>query len=307
MRPHKGREEPKGSIRARLPLTKTVFIKSYGCQMNVYDAGRMRDVLAPLGYSETDDAHGADLVILNTCHIREKATDKVYSELGKLRESKEERVATGARKMTIAVAGCTAQAEGAEILRRQPAVDLVFGPQTYHRLPEFLARAAAGARVVDTEFPLDDKFEAMPQSKERRATSAYLTIQEGCDKFCTFCVVPYTRGAEISRPVAQVEREALALVEAGARELTLLGQNVNAYRGPGPEGEAYSLARLADRLARIPDLARIRYMDQPSARCQRRSDLGPPRQRKAHAVSAFAGAVGVRPHSRGDEPSAHGR
>jgi tRNA-2-methylthio-N6-dimethylallyladenosine synthase len=239
-------------------LTKTVYIKSYGCQMNAYDAGRMHDVLAPLGYQGVDAPEAADLLILNTCHIREKAAEKVYSELGRLNEMKRARARRGER-VVIAVAGCVAQAEGPEIVRRAAYVDLVFGPQTYHRLPELLARTEKEPHVLDTEFPKGDKFAAMPRRQAARGPSAILTIQEGCDRFCTFCVVPYTRGAEASRAVVEVEREARALVESGARELTLLGQNVNAYRGPGPDGEAWSLARLFWHLSRIPSLDRLRY------------------------------------------------
>jgi tRNA-2-methylthio-N6-dimethylallyladenosine synthase len=239
-------------------LTKTVYIKSYGCQMNAYDAGRMHEVLAPLGYLAVDAPDAADLLILNTCHIREKAVEKVYSELGRLNELKRARAADGGRVL-IAVAGCVAQAEGQEIVRRAAHVGLVFGPQTYHRLPELLARAQVEPHVVDTEFPHEDKFAAMPRRHKARGPTAILTIQEGCDRFCTFCVVPYTRGAEASRPVIEIEREARALVESGARELTLLGQNVNAYRGPGPDGEVWSLARLFRQLSRIPSLDRLRY------------------------------------------------
>src|SRR4051812_36755513 len=212
---------------------RKLHIKSYGCQMNVYDAQRMVDTLAPEGFVETARAEDADLVILNTCHIREKASEKVYSELGRLRGLKEEAALDG-RHMSIAVAGCVAQAEGREIIRRAPVVDVVVGPQSYHRLPELLRRAGA-ERVVDTDFPVEDKFGHLPapaQEKTRsRGIGAFLTIQEGCDKFCTFCVVPYTRGAEMSRPVARIVEEARRLASAGVRELTLIGQNVNAYHG----------------------------------------------------------------------------
>ncbi len=220
--------------------------------MNAYDSARMAELLAPHGYAMTDRADDADLVILNTCHIREKAGEKVYSEVGRLREIKQARPG-----MTIAVAGCVAQAEGAEMLRRAPAIDLVVGPQSYHRLPEMLARGLA--RQVATDFPVDSKFDHLPQATDAIAPSAFLTIQEGCDRFCTFCVVPYTRGAEQSRPAADVEREARAFVARGARELTLLGQNVNAYRGADAGGDAVGLGALVRRLARIPGLARIRY------------------------------------------------
>ncbi len=239
---------------------KRLFIKTYGCQMNVYDSERMRDVLAPLGYAPADTPEGADLVVLNTCHIREKATEKVYSELGQLKKLKQ---AAGG-KMTIAVAGCVAQAEGAEIMRRQPAVDLVLGPQAYHKLPEMIARAtrAAGERL-ETGFETLEKFDALPLTREADGPAAYLSIQEGCDKFCTFCVVPYTRGAEVSRPVDAIRAEARSLAAQGVREITLLGQNVNAWHGAAPilsgdEGE-WSLGALCRHLAMIGGIERIRY------------------------------------------------
>jgi tRNA-2-methylthio-N6-dimethylallyladenosine synthase len=241
-------------------MSKKVLIKTYGCQMNVYDSSRMRDVLAPLGYEETQSVEAADFVILNTCHIREKASEKVYSELGKLRDMKHTRAADG-REMMIAVAGCVGQAEGAEITRRNKAVDLVFGPQTYHRLPELLRlHREHGVSVVETEFEATDKFVDLG-TKPQAITSvaAFLTIQEGCDKFCTFCVVPYTRGAEFSRPVAQVLAEAEKLAAKGVREVTLLGQNVNAYRGEGGNGPE-SLARLVTRLSQVKGIDRIRYV-----------------------------------------------
>jgi tRNA-2-methylthio-N6-dimethylallyladenosine synthase len=241
---------------------RKVYVKSYGCQMNVYDSSRMTDVLAPQGYAETQDVSEADLIILNTCHIREHASEKVFSELGKLRVLKQERAAVG-RETTIAVAGCVAQAEGPELMRRQSAVDLVVGPQSYHRLPDLVARARQHPGVVDTDFPAEDKFDHLvpPQAERIRArgVSAFVTVQEGCDKFCTFCVVPYTRGAEVSRPVAQIVAEIEHLARSGVREVSLLGQNVNAYHGEGPDGGAWSLGRLAYRLAEIPGLARIRY------------------------------------------------
>ena len=238
---------------------KKVHIKSYGCQMNVYDSQRMGDLLAPLGYQAADAAEDADLIILNTCHIREKAAEKVYSELGKLRRLKENRNRAG-RPPVIAVAGCVAQAEGEEIVRRQKAVDLVFGPQTYHRLPHLLKlHAASGRHVVDTQFPAEDKFEHLARALPKRGVTAFLTVQEGCDKFCTFCVVPYTRGAEFSRPAAQIEAEAVALALAGVREITLLGQNVNAYHGLGPDGEIWPLARLITHLSRIDGIERLRF------------------------------------------------
>jgi tRNA-2-methylthio-N6-dimethylallyladenosine synthase len=238
---------------------KKLFVKTYGCQMNVYDSARMADLLAPLGYAPTDGADDADMVILNTCHIREKAVDKVYSELGKLRELKEDRAGRG-ESMLIAVAGCVAQAEGAELVRREKAVDIVVGPQAYHRLPEMIAKIARGTgHALETDFPVEEKFDSLPEEVATRGPAAFLTVQEGCDKFCTFCVVPYTRGAEYSRPVAQIEREARMLAEKGVREITLLGQNVNAYCGEGSDGEVWSLARLIRKLATIRGLDRIRY------------------------------------------------
>src|SRR5882672_8356816 len=219
--------------------SRKVHIKSFGCQMNVYDSYRMADTLAPEGFTEAAEVEDADLVILNTCHIREKAADKVYSELGRLRVLKAA-AAAGGRRVTVAVAGCVAQAEGAEIIRRAPTVDLVVGPQSYHRLPALLARVARGESVIDTEFPVEDKFDALPapsrEATRRRGVSAFVTVQEGCDKFCTFCVVPYTRGAENSRPVDRIVAEVERLTEAGVREVTLIGQNVNAYHGLGPDG-----------------------------------------------------------------------
>jgi tRNA-2-methylthio-N6-dimethylallyladenosine synthase len=242
------------------PEPKTYYLKTFGCQMNVYDSERMAEALARDGYSETADLDDADLVILNTCHIREKAAEKVYSDLGRIRDVKTAR-AKGGKDTAIAVAGCVAQAEGAEITRRQPAVDLVIGPQSYHRLPELLARTAAEqTHIVETEFPGEEKFARMKAPRRVSSPSAFLTVQEGCDKFCTFCVVPYTRGAEFSRPVAKLEAEARQLVEAGAKEIVLLGQNVNAYHGEGAGGRTASLADLIARLARIDGLDRIRYM-----------------------------------------------
>jgi tRNA-2-methylthio-N6-dimethylallyladenosine synthase len=242
-------------------VTKKLFIKTYGCQMNVYDSARMADVLAPLGYRPVETADDADMVILNTCHIREKAEDKVFSDLGRLKPLKTAKAGAGG-DMIIAVGGCVAQAEGAEIMRRAPYVDMVFGPQTYHRLPEMVARASrsAGKGVVDTDFPVEPKFDHLPDSQTPPGVSAFLSIQEGCDKFCTFCVVPYTRGAEYSRPAAQVLAEAKRLVAAGARELTLLGQNVNAYHGAAENGAVWGLGRLIRELAEIDGLARLRYM-----------------------------------------------
>jgi tRNA-2-methylthio-N6-dimethylallyladenosine synthase len=231
--------------------------------MNVYDSARMADVLAPLGYTPSDEPDGADMVILNTCHIREKAAEKVFSELGRLRLLKDRKAAEGER-MVLAVAGCVAQAEGEEIVARAPFVDIVFGPQTYHTLPEMVARAhrAAGA-VLNTDFPAESKFDHLPDDNGvhggGQGLSAMLAVQEGCDKFCTFCVVPYTRGAEFSRPAAPVLAEARRMVANGALEINLLGQNVNAYHGEGPDGSTWSLARLIRELAEIDGLARIRY------------------------------------------------
>src|SRR6202051_2338976 len=241
---------------------KKLYVKSFGCQMNVYDSQRMASPRAPKGYLEPPSADDADLVILNTCHIREKAAEKVYSELGRVRRTKQAAAAEG-RHLVIAVAGCVAQAEGAEIIRRQPAVDLVFGPQNYHRLPELLARAARDGKAVDTEFPVDGKFDHLaapgPAAIRARGVSTFVTVQEGCDKFCTFCVVPYTRGAEISRPVQKILAEIEHQAAAGVREVTLIGQNVNAYHGEGPDGRPWSLARLLDRVAQVNGADRLRY------------------------------------------------
>ncbi|TSE12026.1 tRNA (N6-isopentenyl adenosine(37)-C2)-methylthiotransferase MiaB, partial [Mesorhizobium intechi] len=251
-----------GQPAVRATAAKKVFIKTYGCQMNVYDSQRMGDALAADGYTATDAIDEADLVLLNTCHIREKAAEKVYSELGRIRDMKAERAIAG-REMLIGVAGCVAQAEGAEIIKRSPAVDLVIGPQTYHRLPDVLARVRGGEKIVETDYAIEDKFDHLPQPKRaeviKRGVTAFLTVQEGCDKFCTFCVVPYTRGSEVSRPVAQIVAEAERLAEAGVREVTLLGQNVNAWHGQGANGEEWGLGRLLFRLAEIPGLARLRY------------------------------------------------
>ena len=234
---------------------KKLFIKTYGCQMNAYDSARMADLLAPLGYCATPEAEDADLVILNTCHIREKAAEKVYSELGRIAQWKRAK-----SDMLVAVAGCVAQAEGAEMVARAPVVDMVVGPQSYHRLPEMIARhARAGGHVLETDFPALEKFDALPQSVSDTGVSAFLTVQEGCDKFCTFCVVPYTRGPEHSRRPEAILAEARALAARGAREIVLLGQNVNAYRGAGEDGENWSLARLIAAMAKIDDVWRIRY------------------------------------------------
>jgi tRNA-2-methylthio-N6-dimethylallyladenosine synthase len=238
-----------------VPPSKRLFIKTYGCQMNVYDSERMADVLRPLGYGLTQTPEDADLVVLNTCHIREKASEKLYSDLGRLKPFKGERPA-----MQIAVAGCVAQAEGAEIKARAPVVDFVLGPQSYHRLPELVARnARAAGETVLADFAPDAKFDALPDARTVTGPTAFLTVQEGCDKFCTFCVVPYTRGAEYSRPVSAILEEAYRLAEQGVREVTLLGQNVNAYNGLDASGHPSSLAKLAYALSAIPGLDRIRY------------------------------------------------
>ena len=232
---------------------KKLFIKTYGCQMNVYDSERMAETLGAQGYVATEVVEEADMVLLNTCHIREKASEKLYSDLGRLRPLKQANP-----DLKIGVAGCVAQAEGDEILRRMPLVDLVVGPQSYHRLPGMMEAVAKGQKAVDTDFPAEDKFDHLPERKVLRGPSAFLTVQEGCDKFCAFCVVPYTRGAEVSRPVERLLREARGLVDKGVRELTLLGQNVNAYHGEG-EGGAWGLSRLVRALAKIDGLERIRY------------------------------------------------
>ena len=240
-------------------MAKKLFVRTYGCQMNVYDSARMADVLAPLGYAPADTPEAADMVILNTCHIREKASEKTFSELGRLNLLKQERRAAGA-DMTIAVAGCVAQAEGSEILARAPYVDIVVGPQSYHQLPELVARVArAGGRALATDFPVEPKFDHLPEDGAAPGPQAFLSVQEGCDKFCTFCVVPYTRGAEYSRPVAAIVAEAERLVRRGAIEITLLGQNVNAFHGEGPDGTSWGLGRLIWRLAEIDGIERLRY------------------------------------------------
>jgi len=242
--------------------SRKLYVKSFGCQMNVYDSQRMADTLAPLGYAETATADEADLIILNTCHIREKAAEKVYSELGRMRRLKED-AAAGGRKVLIGVAGCVAQAEGEEMIRRAPAINIVVGPQSYHRLPDLIARAERDGHAVDTEFPPDAKFEhlAAPSTAATRArgVTAFVTVQEGCDKFCTFCVVPFTRGAEVSRPVGKIVAEVERLTAAGVREVTLIGQNVNAYHGVGPDGRSWPLAQLLERLAQLSGVERLRY------------------------------------------------
>ncbi len=247
---------------AKTGNARKVFVRTYGCQMNVYDSERMTDVLAPEGFEATEDLEDADLVILNTCHIREKAAEKVYSELGRIRKVKEERAKSG-RDMMVGVAGCVAQAEGEEISRRAPIVDLVVGPQSYHQLPALLDKARKGAKVVETEFDIDAKFDQLSANAARpvlkRPPSAFLTVQEGCDKFCTFCVVPYTRGAEVSRSVEQIVTEAERMAAGGVREVTLLGQNVNAYHGEAPDGASWGLGRLLRRLSEIDGLDRLRY------------------------------------------------
>ncbi|MEE9315370.1 MAG: tRNA (N6-isopentenyl adenosine(37)-C2)-methylthiotransferase MiaB [Rhizobiaceae bacterium] len=246
-----------------LKPTKKVFIKTWGCQMNVYDSTRMQDALEGDGYVTTDRMGDADLVLLNTCHIREKAAEKVYSDLGRIRKLKQQRAKTD-RPLTLGVTGCVAQAEGEEIIRREKSVDLVVGPQTYHRLPQIVAKAIASGPQVETTYDVEDKFELLPAATKKqvqmRGPTAFLTVQEGCDKFCTFCVVPYTRGAEISRSHSQILTEAKALVEAGVREITLLGQNVNAWHGIGPKGSEMELGELLYNLADIGGIDRLRYV-----------------------------------------------
>ena len=238
-----------------MSTSKKVFVKTYGCQMNVYDSERMVEALGSKGYEQTDAPEDADMILLNTCHIREKAAEKVYSELGRFKDLKTEKP-----NLKIGVAGCVAQAEGEEIMRRQPLVDLVVGPQSYHRLPELEAKLENGGKSIETDFPEEDKFTVLKsRPKVKRAPSAFLTVQEGCDKFCAFCVVPYTRGAEVSRPAEQIISEARNLVERGVREITLLGQNVNAYHGIGAKGAEWSLARLIWALNDIDGLKRIRF------------------------------------------------
>ena len=236
--------------------TKKVFIKTYGCQMNVYDSERMADVLSPIGYAPVEAPDEADLVILNTCHIREKAAEKVYSELGRIRQHKEK----NKPDMKVAVAGCVAQAEGEEIMRRAPVVDMVLGPQTYHKLPEMIAKVHRGTGdVLETEFDTLEKFDQLPETRQAKGFSSFLTIQEGCDKFCTFCVVPYTRGAEVSRPVDQIVVEARNLASQGVREITLIGQNVDAYHAEGPDGSEWGLGELIEHVALIGGIDRLRF------------------------------------------------
>lgn len=242
---------------------RKVFVRTYGCQMNVYDSQRMSDALAADGYGPTDTIEDADLILINTCHIREKAAEKVYSDLGRIRKVKQARSELG-QDTLVGVAGCVAQAEGEEIIARSPVVDLVIGPQSYHRLPGAVSRARSGEKVVETDYAVEDKFEHLPapdrEKVRSRGVTAFLTVQEGCDKFCAFCVVPYTRGSEVSRPVAQIIEEARNLTAAGVREITLLGQNVNAWHGQGPTGEEWSLGRLLFALAEIEGVARLRYV-----------------------------------------------
>ncbi|WP_370931761.1 tRNA (N6-isopentenyl adenosine(37)-C2)-methylthiotransferase MiaB [Bartonella sp. DGB1] len=243
-------------------MNQKVFIKTYGCQMNVYDSQRMEDSLTSEGYNRTEDINEADLILLNTCHIREKAAEKLYSDLGRLKLLKKKQLATG-KNITIGVTGCVAQAEGKEIRRRAPIVDLVLGPQSYHRLPEFLTEVKNGKNIIDTEFAVEDKFaqdiKVSNTTIKKRGVSAFVTIQEGCDKFCTFCVVPYTRGMEVSRPVHQIVTEVNKLLDAGVREITLLGQNVNAWQGKDDNGNLWSLGDLLYHLAEFKDLYRLRY------------------------------------------------
>ncbi|MBO0750885.1 MAG: tRNA (N6-isopentenyl adenosine(37)-C2)-methylthiotransferase MiaB [Bradyrhizobiaceae bacterium] len=265
-----GRKRLRPSLAARLRINlrkpaslRKLHVKSYGCQMNVYDSHRMADLLTGnAAYAETGAPEDADLIILNTCHIREKAAEKLYSELGRIRALKGSAKRAG-RNLVVAVAGCVAQAEGEEIVRRAPLVDIVVGPQNYHRLPALLEAAQQGARVVDTEFAVEDKFDHLPPATgaaiRLRGVTAFVTVQEGCDKFCTFCVVPYTRGAEVSRPVAAIVAEVRGLVAAGVREITLIGQNVNAYHGATPTGGEATLAGLLHRVAAVPGVRRLRY------------------------------------------------
>jgi tRNA-2-methylthio-N6-dimethylallyladenosine synthase len=261
MNEHVQNKDLEGDLKP-LANSKKVFVKTYGCQMNVYDSQRMTDSLSESGYQPTDSVDDADLVLINTCHIREKAAEKVYSQLGRLQKMKRERAKNG-RELMVGVAGCVAQAEGDEIIRRAPVVDLVIGPTTYHRLPQALETARKGRKVVETDYAVEDKFEYLPQiNREKtvaRGVTAFLTVQEGCDKFCTFCVVPYTRGSEVSRPLSQILMEAEKLVDAGVKEITLLGQNVNAWHGNGPDGSSWGLGELLYRLAEIDGIKRLRY------------------------------------------------
>ncbi|MCP5322481.1 MAG: tRNA (N6-isopentenyl adenosine(37)-C2)-methylthiotransferase MiaB [Candidatus Paracaedibacteraceae bacterium] len=247
-----------------MSIIKKLFVKTYGCQMNMYDSDRMIDLLKPLGYQLSDTPENADMIILNTCHIREKAEHKLYSDIGRLEPYKEAKAAKG-EYMILAVAGCVAQAEGEEISRRKPVVDMVFGPQSYHKLPEMIAQAHrtlsknGKPSVLDVDFPTESKFDSLPAPNPDHKGSAFLSVQEGCDKFCTFCVVPYTRGSEFSRPVADILKEAKHLVSIGVKEITLLGQNVTAYHGVGLDDKEWSMGRLLFAMAEVPGLERIRY------------------------------------------------
>ena len=299
---------------------KRLHVITWGCQMNVYDSLRMADVLAPLGYAPVGSPEDADMVILNTCHIRDRAAEKVFSELGRLRRIKDARAAEGGR-MILAVAGCVAQAEGAEILARAPYVDIVLGPQTYHRLPEMVARAARAyhgdkaqgdkpGAIIETDFPAEDKFDFLPEASAPQGLSAFLTIQEGCDKFCSFCVVPYTRGAENSRPAEAVLAEARKLVAQGAREIVLLGQNVNAWHGAAPERRRWQRLGAGAAVAGNggdPGRGAAALHHLAPARHGRRADRGASRFADAGAVPAPAGAVGIGSDAGGDEPAAHRR
>ena len=240
-------------------MTKKLFIKTYGCQMNVYDSIKMQELLAPFGFESTEDFNDADMVILNTCHIREKASDKVYSELGRIKKITDKR--ENRSKIIIAVAGCVGQAEGEEIFRRAPYVDIVVGPQSYHTLPDLVARLARSEkRLIELDFVEEEKFDNLPQTLKSQGASAFVSVQEGCDKFCTFCVVPYTRGAEFSRNVEEVYRESMAVVSKGSKEVYLLGQNVNAYHGKDMDNKKYNLSDLIRHISKINGLERIRYI-----------------------------------------------
>lgn len=252
---------------------KKLYIKTYGCQMNAYDTKRMEDILRPLGYVPVDTTEDADMVILNTCHIREKATDKVFSDLGRIRPHKAQKEKSGGQ-MVVAVAGCVAQAEGDVILSRAKYVDLVFGPQNYHQLPEMIAQitgAYGKERIINTDFPVEEKFDHLPQENAVDGPAAFLSVQEGCDKFCTFCVVPYTRGSEYSRPASDILQEARRLISGGAKDITLLGQNVNAFHGEGPDGKTWGLGRLLQELNELDGVERLRYMT--SHPCDVQDDL----------------------------------
>ncbi|MCA0254682.1 MAG: MiaB/RimO family radical SAM methylthiotransferase, partial [Proteobacteria bacterium] len=242
-------------------MSKKLHIKTYGCQMNVYDSLKMQELLAPFGYTSTDNQDEADMFILNTCHIREKASEKMYSELGRIKQIKDTREREQSSKTIIAVAGCVGQAEGEEIFKRSPYVDIVVGPQSYHTLPDLIGKLArAEKHLIELDFIEEEKFDNLPETREKQGASAFVSVQEGCDKFCTFCVVPYTRGAEFSRPVEQVYRESMMQVSLGAKEIHLLGQNVNAYHGKAPERKDCNLAELLKYLATIPSVERLRYI-----------------------------------------------